>query len=291
MIANDMRKLEARMAELLVIAKDEGIEPSSDSARHFCDFVRAFGPPAALFLLDDGLYKARWLTPSQGTSLLFHADGAIKAIHMQLQAGDPSCIGISNLNTKMRSLGCWTSSDAMMQFLVGLDVRLQERVDSITGRLAERDVQMPLVLREWTVADAATLLVLLVACMQSTAAGFIGLFLIGLSLPVGYGLFRRWKSLDADAKRDWTEALAEKYSRMALERRERGQAFRFTGLMLLPTFLLCTLSLLAMVGWDSFMLAILLRSVVILIGAYLESSIPIPPRRRRHGWKLSEAGA
>lgn len=177
-----------------------------------------------------------------------------------------------------------------MQRLMKLDAGAQERIDSITGRLAERDVQMPLVLREWTVADAVTLLVLVVACLQSTAAGFIGPFLIGFSLPVGYGLFRRWKSLDVDAKRDWTESLAEKYSRMAFERRERGYAFRFTGLMLVPTFLLCTLSLLAMVGWDAFMLAILLRSVVILIGAYLESSIPLPPRRK-HGWKLAEAGA
>lgn len=102
MSVDDTLRLEARMAELLIIAKEEGIVPSSDSARHFRDFVRTFGPPAALFLLDDGLYKARWLTSSQGTSLLFRADGAIKAIHMQLQAGDPSCIGITNLKEARR---------------------------------------------------------------------------------------------------------------------------------------------------------------------------------------------
>lgn len=74
--------MNARITELRIIGPDEGISPSDASEIDLRKFSAAFGDPAAIFLLDNGNYRARWHNAVLSTAVEFKGNGDMHILHL-----------------------------------------------------------------------------------------------------------------------------------------------------------------------------------------------------------------
>lgn len=74
--------LNDRIEYLKDAGAEEGIAPVIDSEKDLRLFADAFGDPLAVFLSDNGNYRARWHNEKLSTSLEFMGAGTVKALHL-----------------------------------------------------------------------------------------------------------------------------------------------------------------------------------------------------------------
>lgn len=161
-----------------------------------------------------------------------------------------------------------------------IDGWLQARTDAAMGLLESHGVHVPTVLREMTVVSFLSSLFLVIVALNIPEAWFIAYLLVGVLATTGYWAARRWLAFNADARREWSGALAEKYSKRGLRLRMQLRGHRIINIVVAP-FLASLLIHATMLGaFPLALLALGIRALVMIVQAYVDGSIPLPPPRR-----------
>lgn len=170
---------------------------------------------------------------------------------------------------------------------IDIDTAMQGWFDRLIGSLEGYGITYPAVLREClTALWLSTLLTAFAASwVDSTLLSVFFFTFSGLLLGF-YG--KNWLRYNADARRDWTPILAEKYAKESLKARERSsrrRAFDLLGLLIMGLVGALAVALgVSPEVWPKFVplfSAVMLRQIVAVVWNYVESAIPLPPPPRK----------
>jgi len=161
-----------------------------------------------------------------------------------------------------------------------LDEIVQNRFDIVLGHLSQRDIHPPHVLRETNIASLLSSTVMFVAFFNS-ALWFLLFFFLGMFLVFLPERIKGWRDFDKDTHRDWTAALARKYTDRSLRLRHNMRFMRYFYLMMMPTIICLIIIGLALDSIEPYqtfpVFMMTIRFFVDFIESYVEASVPLPP--------------